>query len=71
MPMSYGDSAGQAQTHFLFPGRQGFLLLTTRLPKPTLATGGIWAGMMSPGQLGHGARAASTGRTQVGGHCRG
>jgi hypothetical protein len=54
----------------LSSGGQGFNLLTTRLPKPRLAVGGIRAGMVSLGQLGHGARAASTGRTQVGSDSR-
>jgi hypothetical protein len=44
--------------------------LTTRLPKPRLAVGGIRAGMVPLGQLGHEAKAASSGRTQVGGHSR-
>ena len=33
--------------------------------------GGIWVAMMSLGQLGHGARATSSGQTQVGGNSRG
>jgi hypothetical protein len=64
--MSYGDDAGQAVMRFLLRS-QGFHLLTRAAPKPKMAVGGIWAGMMSPGQLGHGARAARSGRTQIGG----
>jgi hypothetical protein len=45
-------------------------LLTTDLPKPRLAAGVIRARMMSLGQLGHEAKAASSYRTEVGGHGR-
>jgi hypothetical protein len=55
----------------LFPERQWFHLLTEARPKPRLAAGGIPAGIMPLGQLGHEAKAASSGRTQVGGHSRG
>ena len=54
----------------LLPERQGLHLLTTRLPEPRLAAGGIRALMVPLGQLGHEAKAASSGRTQVGGHSR-
>jgi hypothetical protein len=43
-----------------------FHLLTRRAPKPKLTAGSIRAGM-SLRRLGHGAKAASSGRTQVGG----
>jgi hypothetical protein len=52
-------------------GSQWFHLLTRPVPKPRLAAGGIQALMVPLGQLGHEAKAASSGRTQVGGHCRG
>jgi hypothetical protein len=42
-------------------------LLTSHVPKPRLATGGIRALMVPLGQLGHEAKAASSGRTPVGG----
>jgi hypothetical protein len=48
-----------------FSGSQGFHLLTTVAPKLRLATGGS---RMPLGQLGHGARATSSDRTQVGGN---
>ena len=44
----------------------GCHLLTTRLPKPRLALGR----MVPLGQLGHEAKAASSGRTPVSGHSR-
>jgi hypothetical protein len=53
------------------PERQWFHLLTRPAPKPRLAAGGIRALMVPLGQLGHEAKAASSGRTQVGGHSRG
>jgi len=47
-------------------------LLTRSAPKLRLATGGIWDGiMMSLGQLGYGAKAAGSGRSQVGSDSRG
>jgi hypothetical protein len=55
---------------FYRAGSQGFHLLTRRAPKPRLTAGGIRAGM-SLRRPGHGARAASSGRTQVGSHSRG
>jgi hypothetical protein len=48
----------------------GFHLLTWPVPKPRLAAGGIRTLMVPLGQLGHGAGAASSGGTQVGGHSR-
>jgi hypothetical protein len=55
----------------LFPERQGFHLLTLAAPKPRLVAGGIRSLMVPLGQLGHEAKAASSGRTQVGGYsCR-
>jgi hypothetical protein len=55
----------------LLPESQWFHLLTRPAPKPRLVAGGIPAGIMPLGQLGHEAKAASSGRTQVGGHSRG
>jgi hypothetical protein len=52
-------------------GNPRFHLLTRRAPKPRLAASGIRALMVPLGQLGHEAKAASTGRTQVSGHSRG
>jgi hypothetical protein len=68
--MSYGDNAGRVPMH-LFLGEPRFHLLTRRVPKPRLAASGIRALMVPLGQLGHEAKAASSGRTQVGGHSRG
>jgi hypothetical protein len=68
--MSYGDDAGQAPMRFS-SGSQGFHLLTWPALKPRLAAGGIRALMVPLGQLGHEAKAASSGRTQVGSHSRG
>jgi hypothetical protein len=62
--------AGQAPMR-IFSGSRGFHLLTTPAPKPRLVAGGIRALMVPLGQLGHEAKAASSGRTQVGGHSRG
>jgi hypothetical protein len=53
-----------------FSGSQGVHLLTWRAPKLRLAAGGIRALMVPLGQLGHEAKAASSGRTQVGGDSR-
>ncbi len=53
------------------PESQGFHLLTRAAPKPRLVAGGIPAGIMPLGQLGHGARATRSYRTQVGSHSRG
>ena len=49
----------------------GCHLLTWPAPKLRLAAGGIRALMVPLGQLGHEAKAATSGRTQVGGHSRG
>jgi len=68
--MAYGGHAGRAWMR-LFSGSRGLHLLTTHFPKPTLAASGIRALMVPLGQLGHEAKAASSGRTQVGGHSRG
>ena len=54
----------------LFPESQWFHLLTRPAPKPRLAADGIRALMVPLGQLGHGAKAARSGRTQVGGDSR-
>jgi hypothetical protein len=68
--MSYGRHR-RAGTDALILGSQGFHLLTTHLPKPKLAASGIRALMVPLGQLGHEAKAASSGRTQVGSNsCR-
>jgi hypothetical protein len=66
-PRSSAKSKGDANRRSLrFPrGAKGFPLLTTRLPKLKLASGNISRRMMSPGQLGHGASATRSGRTQV------
>jgi hypothetical protein len=50
-----------------FSGSQGFHLLTTPVHRLRLVIGGIRALMVPLGQLGHEAKAASSGRTQVGG----
>jgi hypothetical protein len=69
--MSYGRHR-RAGTDALIPrGAKGSILLTPHLPKPTLAASGIRALMVPLGQLGHEAKAASSGRTQVGGDSRG
>jgi hypothetical protein len=69
--MAYGGQL-RAGTDALIPqGSQRFHLLTEARPKPRLVAGGIPAGIVPLGQLGHEAKAASTGRTQVGSHSRG
>ena len=66
--MRYG--AHRAGPDALILRSQGFHLLTWPAPKLRLAAGGIRALMVPLGQLGHEAKAASSGRTQVGGHSR-
>jgi hypothetical protein len=58
--MSYGDTQCGHGCH----------LLTWPAPKLRLAAGGIRALMVPLGQLGHEAKAASSGRTQVSRHSR-
>jgi hypothetical protein len=55
----------------LFPESQWFHLLTRPAPKLRLAAGGIRVLMVPLGQLGHEAKAASSGGTQVGSDSRG
>jgi hypothetical protein len=53
------DGSGQSNREL----RQGFRLLTTVFPEPRLAASGIRALLVPLGQLGHEAKAASSGRT--------
>jgi hypothetical protein len=60
--MNHGTAQGGHSS-----GSQWVHLLTRRALKSRLAAGGIRALMVPLGQLGHEAKAANSGRTQVGG----
>ena len=66
--IGFAEGAAGGVVHPIASGDPWFHLLTRPAPKPRLAAGGIRAGVMPLGQLGHGAGTASSGRTKIGGN---